>query len=266
MEREFAHFIKTDELLYKHAKGMRDVYGKEFHTFHEIFLFLGGDAQFTSDSMQEKLSPGALILIPRGCFHQFTSDNDVDYRRCVFNFGSVRELDELIDEKMREVSILMLPDGLTEQFERLFSAAKEAPDSSESKIMAKAVLALILCSIKNDGICEKAVSVHPIINQAVKYIDSHISEPLKIEDIAKHLHISPSYLMKLFKSKMHISVYKYITEKRLVFAATQIRGGVAATKAAEISGFPEYSSFYRLYKSRFGISPSETISIWGEGY
>ena len=237
---------------------MRDIYGKEFHTFHEIFLFLGGDAVFTSDSMQEKLSPGTLVMIPRGCFHQFTSDNDANYRRCVFNFGSVHELDELIDEKMSEVRILPLSDGLEEQFERLFSAAKEAPDSYESKIMAKAVLALLLCSIKNDGKGDRKISVHPLIIRAVKYIDEHLAEPLKIEDIAMHLHISPSYLMKLFKNKMHISVYKYITEKRLVFAARQIRSGVAATKAASLAGFSEYSAFYRLYKASYGISPSET--------
>ena len=40
----FAEFIHTKSAMFKHAKGMRDIFGLEFHPFHEIFLFIDGDA------------------------------------------------------------------------------------------------------------------------------------------------------------------------------------------------------------------------------
>lgn len=256
MEMEFADFIKTDELIFKHAKGMRDIYGKEFHTFHEIFIFLGGDAEFTSDKYKEKLAPGTVVIIPRGCFHQFTSENDADYHRCVFNFGAVRELDEIIGKKMNEVSIFHVSEEYRALLDALFDAAGNCPDKPESRIMAKTMLALILCTIKPQ-VSQKISAVHPLVGRAVEYIGRNISAQIRVEDIAGYLHISPSYLMKLFKNNMHISVYKYITEKRLVIAASEIRKGLPATKAAELVGFSDYSAFYRLYRGMFGGTPSK---------
>lgn len=262
MNGEFAHFIKTDELIFKHARGKRYFIGKEFHTFHEVFLFLGGEAEITSDTMQKKLEPNSMVLIPRGKFHQFTVKTGSEYERSIFNFGSVRELDQLVEKKFSEVCVMPVPCG-GDQLERLHRAAAEAPDELESKILAKAVLAELLCLVRVGDASDRRASLNPLIISAVDYIDRHLSEPLRIEDIAAHLHISPSYLMKLFKSRMHISVYKYITEKRLVFAARQMRSGVSAAKAASLAGFTDYTSFFRLYKASFGMAPSKTPSTDG---
>ncbi len=262
MNGEFTHFIKTDELIFKHARGERYFVGKEFHTFHEVFLFLGGEAEIISDTMQEKLATNTLVLIPRGKFHQFTVKAGAEYERCIFNFGSVRELDQLVEKKLSEVTVMPVPCS-SEQLERLYRAAREAPDTLESKILAKAVLAELLCLVNDDNVYDRTSSLHPIVRSAVDYIDSHISDSICIGDIASHLHISTSYLTRIFRTNMHISVYRYITEKRLVNAARLIKSGVPTTKAAEISGFTDYSSFYRLYKTRFGKAPSETLSTWG---
>jgi AraC-like DNA-binding protein len=40
-----------------------------------------------------------------------------------------------------------------------------------------------------------------------------------------------------------------------------IREGVGTTEAAERCGFGDYSSFYRQYKKRMGVSPSQTRNM-----
>ena len=64
MDNTFASIIQTSDIKYKHAKGMRDVYGKEFHQFHELFLFIGGNAVFTTEHTAVELRPYTLIVIP----------------------------------------------------------------------------------------------------------------------------------------------------------------------------------------------------------
>lgn len=258
MNGEFAHFIKTNEMTFKHAKGMRDIVGKEFHTFHEIFIFLGGDAEFISDKLKLSLIPGTLVVIPRETFHQFKSSEDAQYRRCVFNFSQVAELDQLIADKMGHIYTMPLPSELLSHFSELFQAARMYPDSMESKILAKSLLARLLCTLNpfqaNHNAPEK---IHPLVSNAVSYINTNIRQPLSIPAIAQHLHISESYLMRLFKNDLHISIYRYITEKRLTLAAIDISKGVCPTKAASLAGFGDYSGFYKLYKQHFGVCPSK---------
>jgi len=257
MENEYAHFIRSEELIFKHAKGVRDIVGKEFHTFHEIFLFLDGEAEFTSDRLKIKLDPWTLVIIPKETFHQFTCKRDDKYRRCVLNFNKVAELDHVIEQKMSTVCAIKLPHELYSHFTEVFDAAQNAPEADESKVQAKALLARVLCRLdteKNGDV--PAGELHPLVGSAVRYIEEHIKEPIGVEDVAQALHVSESYLMKLFKRDMNIPVYRYITEKRLIVAAREIENGVPATKAAELAGFGDYSGFYKLYKKMFGVSPS----------
>lgn len=257
METEFAHYIKTDEIIFKHARGMRDIIGREFHTFHEIYLFLGGEAQFITDRHKQTLTPGTLIIIPRESFHQFTSPCDTKYTRCVFNFGTVSELDGLIEQKLNGIRTLTLSRELLAQFNEVFAAAGKDPDSYESKIMAKALLARLLCTLKAAPVTEAAFNtLHPLVYGALSYINAHVREPIGVADVAASLHISPSYLMRIFKSDLHISVYRYITEKRLILAAGEIEKGTPPTVAAELAGFGDYSGFFKLYKKMFGGPPS----------
>lgn len=261
MEKEFAHYIRTDELVFKHAKGIRDIVGKEFHTFHEIFLFLDGEAEFISDRYRKTLETGTLVIIPKECFHQFIVTRDEKYQRCMFNFGSVSGLDELIDNKLTAVYTTGISKEIYMQFTELFDAAASSPESLESRILAKALLARLLCRInKEENTLAVTDGFHPSVVEAVRYIGEHIREPMSVGEVAQALHISESYLMKIFKHDMHMSVYRYITEKRLIIAAGEIEKGVPATKAAMLSGFGDYSGFYKLYKKMFGVSPSERIT------
>lgn len=257
MENEFAHFIRSGELMFKHAKGIRDFVGKEFHTFHEIFLFLGGEAEFTSDKLKIKLAPGTLVIIPKESFHQFTCKTDSEYRRCVLNFSKVSELDHVIERKMSKVCAIKLPYELYSHFNEVFDAAQNAPEADESKVQAKALLARVLCRIDTEQNGDVLTDdLHPLVKAATVYIEEHIKEPIGIGETAEALHVSESYLMKLFRRDMNIPVYRYITEKRLIIAAREIENGVPATKAAELAGFGDYSGFYKLYKKMFGVSPS----------
>ena len=256
MNGEFVHYIRTNEITFKHARGMRDIIGKEFHAYHEIFLFLEGNAEFTSDKLKQKLIPGTLVIIPRGCFHQFTCENDAQYRRCVFNFSNVGELGGLIEQKLCSIYTVAASEALLGLFRELFVAAEKAPDSPESKTLVKALLAWLLCALKPQS-AVAAEALHPPVIQAVDFIHEHICQPIRVSDIAEHLHISPSYLMRIFKKALHMSVYHYITEKRIALAAMQIAEGTPPTKAAIAVGFGDYSGFYKQYKRVFGVAPSE---------
>ncbi|MBQ2754225.1 MAG: helix-turn-helix transcriptional regulator [Clostridia bacterium] len=258
MSAEFARFIKTEEIKFKYAKGMRDIIGNEIHPYHEIFFYIGGDAKFVSESGTEKLLPYTTIIIPKETFHCFVvSGNEEDYCRCVFNFENVSELDTIISDKMNRI-FLLRDDAVSELFLKLKELTDISMTKTEKEVLLKSLFAQILVYIKEQEQHSFEVHLHPVTEKIVRYIEKNIDKPLNITALANELYISESHLAHIFKKDLHISIHKYILEKRLVLANKKIKSSVSPTQAALECGFQDYSGFYKQYKKMFGIPPSKS--------
>ena len=144
MSEEFARVIATRDIRFKHAKGMRDIYGKELHVYHEIFFFIAGDAEFVSELGTRKLSPFTTVIIPKDTFHSFVVyGSEADYCRCVLNFESVSELDELINAKLKNVFVTT-DVNVTELFLKMQALEGSALSQMEREILLKALFAQLL--------------------------------------------------------------------------------------------------------------------------
>jgi AraC-like DNA-binding protein len=54
-----------------------------------------------------------------------------------------------------------------------------------------------------------------------------------------------------------VSLYRYVTQRRLIAAKNDIAKGMRLDAVARKSGFQDYSAFFRVFKSTFGISPRQ---------
>lgn len=260
MSGEFAKYIRTNEIRFKHAKGMRDIIGNEIHPYHEIFFFIGGDAEFISESGTEKLLPFTTVVIPKETFHCFVVLGDEkDYCRCVFNFENVSELDDIIDEKMTKIFLTREQD-ITELFLKLKDLTDENLTENEKHILIKSLFAQILIYLKEQKYRYLESGITTITQEAISYINENIEKPLTVTILAKHLHISQSHLAHVFKNDLHIPIHKYILEKRLILANKKIKNSINSTQAALECGFQDYSGFYKQYKKMFGVPPSKNKS------
>ncbi len=252
----FADYIRTEDILFKHAKGMRDIIGLEFHPFHELFLFVGGDAEFVSDSFRAPLTPGTLVIIPKESFHTFVvHGKEEEYHRYIFNFGDIPVLAPLIEEKMVQTALMPVPMELQKRFEKLGECIGEPQYKKELRVQA--MFTDLLLEIKNtDGAKNSAETIPTILADAIRYIASNVAKIGSVEEIARAVNVSASYLSHLFRRELHISPHRYLLEQRLVHAHRKIVGGCGAVQAAEECGFGNYSGFYKMYKKMFGTSPS----------
>ena len=98
---------------------------------------------------------------------------------------------------------------------------------------------------------------NPHIQRALSYIDEHIFEAVTLSSLAAHLHLSREYTASLFKKEVGIPVSAYVNEKKLLLARDLIRDDeYSLTDIAKMLGYANYGYFSRLYKKRFGASPS----------
>ena len=56
---------------------------------------------------------------------------------------------------------------------------------------------------------------------------------------------------------MGISLYRYITQRRLIAAKLLIGENHPLEEVARRVGFLDYSTFYRAFKQEYGISPRQ---------
>lgn len=257
MSELFSRSISGDNVGFKHAKGVSDRSGKEFHLFHEIILFLGGQAELISETVHTALHPQTLIVIPKETYHQLVISGDPSqYCRCVFQFSETAPIAPLIETGMQELFISKSNKATAYLFSKMMQLAKD-PDPQSAPTIAEAVLCLLLdeiCAMKSTAV-EKDLT-DDLTRQAIDYITAHLTNPIHIQTIARHLNVSPSTLMHTFKQNMNISIHKYIIKKRLILAHAKISGGEPAIAAAAECGFGDYSGFYKQYKAMFDTTPS----------
>lgn len=96
------------------------------------------------------------------------------------------------------------------------------------------------------------------IQDAISYIQSHLSEPLSLEDIAKHVHVNESYLSRTFKKECGYSVTNYITTLRMEKAKELLAENHILTYEVSFQvGISDPSYFSLLFKKHTGLSPKE---------
>ena len=96
-----------------------------------------------------------------------------------------------------------------------------------------------------------------LLDQIVHYVEAHLSERITVSDIAAQFWVSPSTFSQLFKKKMGVSFYRYVTQRRLLEAKMLIRSGIPMDQVSISVGFQDYSTFYRAFKAEFGQSPAQ---------
>ena len=118
---------------------------------------------------------------------------------------------------------------------------------------------LIAFFIEQDEKSYEAKTNYRIIKPAVEYLKEHTFDAdLDINVLPDLCRISPSYFRRIFLENFKISPKKYVEEKRLDYANMLIKSGEFNTvyEVAENVGYNDPLYFGRVFKKKFGISPS----------
>lgn len=258
MKQIFTHNIDLDGIHFRHTRGSSNILGKEFHIFHEIIYFLGGDAEFISENLHMRPTPGTLIVVPKETYHQMIIHGDPKaYYRCLLQFPDLPDVADSMSRHEGKVAAVKGDDEIAYLFQKLI----EIPDTpgKEAGLLLRSLLIVLLNCIQNKkNATDETGHQTEIIRMATHYIDQNLGNRILVSDIATVCNISPSSLSHTFKKAMNISLHKFIVRKRLMAAYHKISAGQPATLSAMECGFHDYSGFYKQYKKMFGFSPSQS--------
>lgn len=144
-------------------------------------------------------------------------------------------------------------------FERLIDAF--ITPCRENEIYIQGKLLEILSMLLKESRAPGAVSCRgtenkDVIRLVLSYIDEHFGDPLTLDDMASHVHLSSIYFHNLFKAAVGQTPHRYLLNRRL----TQAKKMLAATdfgfaRIADACGFPSQSYFNYVFKREFGETP-----------
>ncbi len=96
------------------------------------------------------------------------------------------------------------------------------------------------------------------IKKSMDYIEKHLCENIKLDEIAKQSHFSQFHFHRLFRKVVGTSVMKYVRKRRLSEAAIElVETDEKITSIAFKYQFSAEESFSRAFKRFYGTSPRD---------
>jgi len=95
-----------------------------------------------------------------------------------------------------------------------------------------------------------------LLNAVIDHIGENLNMISDLSFIEAVFHYSNSHVNRIFRETLGVSIWQYITAKKLDLAYNLIAEGYSIKTAASRCGFGDYSVFYKSFVKHFGISPS----------
>jgi len=250
----------NEKLRFKHTfdpNPEAGMFSRHAHHQYELIYFLGGDARCVIEQHSHLMKPGELAVIPSMCYHFIKLESSRPYERVVIEFSECDARPALLNELFGTPRFLDLNDA--PDLQAVFRRMEQYADFEDREQLCRNLLTELLCLLARKMPREQPLSPYfnETVTAALDYIEQNLTTLTSPEEIHEALFISRAQLYRSFRAAFGIPPMKYINEKRLLLADARIRGGQKPAHAAAACGFTEYSTFFRLYKSRFGHAPSE---------
>ncbi|MDO5022406.1 MAG: AraC family transcriptional regulator [Eubacteriales bacterium] len=245
------------------------------HIFYEVYYFLSGEVDYNIEGKIYKLQPHDLLFISPTELHQPLVDPNTPYERIVLwiNRGYLNslssplaDLTQCFNIKHLEHNNLVRPTLnqiklLDMRFEQLTNETQRPSFGSEiysTGLFMQFMVELNRMFIQTE-VAELPVNdASPLIKEVLSFIDNNFSvEDISLASVAERFFISKYHLSRQFNSALGISLYKYITLKRMQKASIMLSNGQAPSQVSLDCGYNDYSNFYRAFLTEYGISPSE---------
>ena len=241
---------------------LHDYADVHIHELHELYCLISGDVEYIVEGHAYPLQPGDILITKKAEAHSIRIRSDIPYEWITVSFN-----EQMLTGMHKNELIQFLnnrPIGKNNLFPRAqFSSAPwmyymDQIRSIVSRAKRQLYISILLTELSDA--CRDTVGVLPqwgygVIPDIVNYISAQATTPLRIDTLCRRFYISRAQLNRKFREYTGCSIWEYITNKRLMLARGMLQSGDAPAIACAKAGFNNYTTFYRAYRKKFGVSP-----------
>ena len=261
-------YLKENFRLFHINDQTKKDFSYHYHDFHKIIVFISGKVTYHIEGKAYHLKPRDILLVSQGAIHKPEIDPSVPYERYIFWIRddlSCQELNTCFQKANdRSFNLVRADSALQEGLKDLLPEIEQTLQNKHfgDTVLRNALFTQFMIYINriflrtSSSPDKKTYSSDTQVEQLLKYINRNLSENLSIDQLAERFFLSKYHMMRKFKNETGYTIHNYITSKRLLMARSLISQGMPIMKAAQASGFHDYTTFVRAYKKQFGKAPS----------
>jgi len=247
-----------------------------FHNLMEIGICRWGEGTLVLNEEQHRFGPGMISVIPKNFPHTTNSDPGTQgfWEYLFFDPAFfLREHYGVNELAARRILNLVEKDavfGTITEYSFLADVSNGIMDQMRTKerfyvdrihgLLMSAIYEIARIADAEDDRAEDKAVIRGVgqIQGAIKYVEQHYDENIRIEQLADACHISQTHFRRLFSEAFSMTPVEYINMIRVIRACDMLRtNNDTIANVAMKCGFSSVSTFDRNFKSVIGISPNQ---------
>lgn len=271
----YANIFNNNKIQFAHTKSMgsSDKFQIHCHNIFEIYYFIEGDVDYLVEGKLYHPTPHSLLLLSPHVFHGVRVNSGETYSRFALHFNP-----DLVNVERRHLLLSAFPNNekyshkevyyektddfrLYTFFESIVDCIKQPSTLCEQlfPIYLEALLAQLTIMCRTLRPTQIDGNVSNTITDIIAFLNEHLTEEISLNMLSEQFFISKHYLNRAFRKATGTTLGDYLIYKRVIFAQQLLMNGSSASDAAAMSGFHDYSAFYRAYNRITGHAPSKDL-------
>lgn len=237
--------------------------------YYGISYMVSGDRLIYSQDFTTIIQAGELSFIPKNVYRRTTYISSEPYERILLKFT-----DEMIADLLKTIGtdnfntlfqehVLRFEKSTQIKIKEILKEMEQEWNSynSYSELILKGLLNKLIITCLRERIIGNAHILslekkHDYLADAVIYIKTHLRDNPSLEETARHINISASYLSKIFINQLNTSYSAFVLNEKLSLACKLLMNTkLSMTEIALEAGFSSNSYFSDCFKRSTGMSP-----------
>ena len=253
-------------------------YRPHTHDYHELGIILSGHAVNSIDGKHFPIGPGDVFIVDKGATHEITEIDHLVLYNLGFNNHALRHIgcdlltlpgfhalflmDQLVDplsrclqlNKNELTKVTGILDGMLDEYTQNQAGCQTILLSEFTKLIA------LLSRNYGSSIPQKGAWQ---IASAVAKMEQAYAEPLSITQLAASVYMSERHFRRQFEKIYQQTPKDYLMQIRLNAAIQKLlQTDLSVTSIALTCGFSDCNHFSRVFRQKFGISPTQYRNLY----
>ncbi len=261
-------FYLDDNVAFSYRKNeyLVDAFSERLH-HHDYFelaiIFSGDGAEYIADNQRIPLSNGLVILTKPNKFHMVRLYKKTKYERFIIYFKNSKELfpdSEIMDFINYGNDSSAFFNLSKKQCNDFLYSIENAIIKEKSYKKSKAYITLynlFLTLSDSENQKETTTAVPHFINEIKEYVDNNFTKIRSVNELSNQFFYSREYISRSFKEYYNTPLYDYILARKTSLCASLLLKGETVDNSSKNAGFINVSSFIKVFKKFYGVTPSE---------
>ena len=193
-----------------------------------------------------------MYFLKRGIPHCYWSDEEEPWTKIWICFNGLMA-EAMFSAYLDRTVYLMHNCDISGQMEALLQRLEQFDGDYDKMADETAVAVLeILQKLHNQG----SSHTRTLPEQIKEWIDLHVEENVKLEQLCESLHYSRNHLINQFRNRYQITPYQYLREQKIEAAKRYLLySGMSIQEIAERLSYTDENYFHSCFKEATGLTP-----------